>query len=183
MRTDQVPITKAARHSRIADVLSRRQVRSQGELAALLADSGVTVTQTTLSRDLDEIGAVKLRATDGSLVYAVPGEGGERIPRTRAVPPDAADVPDARLARLAEEFLVSAEHSANVVVLRVPPGGAHLLASAIDHADMRSIIGTVAGDDTVLVVCRDPNGGAEVAAYFLGLASRRALPERPRTHE
>lgn len=174
MRTDQVPATKAARQARIVELLTRRQVRSQAELVKLLADSGIAVTQATLSRDLEDLGAVKLRGPDGSLVYAVPGEGGERIPRTRMVDVGVYEVVDAKLARLAEELLVSAEHSANLVVLRVPPGGAHLLASAIDHADLPSVIGTVAGDDTVLLVCRDPNGGADVAESLLRLASRRS---------
>lgn len=81
---------------------------------------------------------------------------------------------DARLARVAEELLVSAEYSANLVVLRTPPGAAQFLASAIDHADLSWTIGTVAGDDTVLVVCRDPNGGADVVDALLRLANRRS---------
>lgn len=171
---DQAPTTKAARHARIAELLSRHRVRSQAELAALLEQAGTGVTQATLSRDLDELEAVKLRAADGSLVYALPGEGGERIPRAYASE-SGADAPSrARLARVAQDLLVSAEPSANVVVLRTPPGGAHLLASAIDHADMASVIGTVAGDDTVMLVCRDPNGGTEVAGSLLRLADGRS---------
>ncbi len=171
---DQAPTTKAARHARIAELLSRHRVRSQAELAALLEQAGREVTQATLSRDLDELEAVKLRAADGSLVYALPGEGGERIPRAYAAE-SGADAPSgARLARVAQDLLVSAEPSANVVVLRTPPGGAHLLASAIDHADMASVIGTVAGDDTVMLVCRDPNGGTEVAGSLLRLADERS---------
>ena len=165
-----VPMTKAARHARVEELLSRHQVRSQAELVGLLADAGVQVTQATLSRDLDELGAVKLRGSDGSLVYALPGQGGDRIPRTAAIG-DAQRTGGARLARVAEELLVSAEYSANLVVLRTPPGAAQFLASAIDHSDVASVIGTVAGDDTVLVICRDPNGGADVAAFLLGLAN------------
>lgn len=170
---DQVPTTKAARQSRIVELLSRHQVRSQAELASLLAKAGMEVTQATLSRDLEELEAVKLRGADGALVYAVPGEGGERIPRAYAVEPGVYELSETRLARVAEELLVSAEPSANIVVLRTPPGGAHLLASAIDHADPPSIIGTVAGDDTVMLVCRDPSGGPEVAECLLRLANRR----------
>lgn len=170
--TEQVPATKAARQSRIIELLRHHQVRSQGELVSLLARSDTEVTQATLSRDLDEIGAVKLRGADGGLVYAVPGEGGDRIPRFHQVAPGVFESSETRLARVAEELLVSAQPSANIVVLRTPPGGAHLLASAIDHADPPSIIGTVAGDDTVLLVCRDPDGGAEVAAFLLRLADR-----------
>lgn len=173
MKSDQIPVTKAARHSRIVDLLGRHQVRSQAELAALLGEAGMDVTQATLSRDLDELDAVKLRGADGALVYAVPGEGGERIPRAYQVAPGVYELSETRLARVAEDLLVSAEHSANVVVLRTPPGGAHLLASAIDHADPPSVIGTVAGDDTVILVCRDPDGGPEVADSLLQLANRR----------
>lgn len=163
----RVPATRAARHARIVGLLSRMPVRSQPELARLLEAEGMKVTQATLSRDLDEIGAVRLRDADGALVYVVPGEGGERI--GRAAPAENGDV---RLRRLAEELLTSAESSANLVVLRTPPGAAQFLASAIDHAALSTIIGTIAGDDTVLIICRDPNGGAAVAEHLLQLADR-----------
>ena len=168
------PGTKAARHARIVDLLTRNVVRSQGELARLLGDDGYQVTQATLSRDLDDLGAVKLRAADGSLIYAVPGEGGDRIGLARPVVPNAEEVFGGRLARFAEDLLVSADHSANLVVLRTPPGAAQFLASAIDHADWDTILGTVAGDDTILVIARDPDGGADLSASFLKLAARRA---------
>ncbi|GAA3031198.1 hypothetical protein GCM10017559_67760 [Streptosporangium longisporum] len=115
-----IPMTKVARQARIADLLQRQPIRSQPELAKLLLESGVEVTQATLSRDLDELGALKLRAEDGSLVYALPGEGGDRIRRARV---GTGESPAARLGRLAEELLVSAEASANLVIVRTPPGG------------------------------------------------------------
>ncbi len=164
------PMTKAARHARVIELLSRHPVHSQGELAKLLADAGVEVTQATLSRDLVEIGAVKLRAEDGSLIYAVPGEGGERI---RRVPTGAAETFDGRLTRLAAELLVSAEASANLVIVRTPPGAAQYLASAIDHAEWPSVLGTVAGDDSILVISRDPAGGRELAEALLRLPGGR----------
>ncbi|RAY17246.1 arginine repressor [Actinomadura craniellae] len=169
-------MTKAARQARVIELLSRYPVHSQGELARLLAEDGLEVTQATLSRDLVEIGAVRLRADDGSLIYAVPGEGGERIPRARTGVP--AESFSARLARIAQELLVSAEASANLVVVRTPPGAAQFLASAIDHAEWPSILGTVAGDDSVLVIARDPQGGEELAAALLRLTERRG-EERP----
>jgi transcriptional regulator of arginine metabolism len=165
------PLTKTARQSRIIELLGRNAVHSQSELAKLLADAGVDVTQATLSRDLVDIGAVKLRAEDGSLIYAVPGEGGERIRRART---GGAETFAGRLARLAQELLVSAEASANLVIVRTPPGAAQFLASAIDHADWPSVLGTVAGDDTVLVISRDPAGGHQLAASLLALTERRA---------
>ncbi len=157
------------------------------------------MTQATLSRDLDELGVVRLRAADGTLVYALPGEPGGPgsrpgsglgpgaqpdagpLPDTQRLRPNvaeaaaAADVPGppARLARFLSELLTSAEASANLVVLRTPAGAAQFLASVIDHAAWQSVLGTVAGDDTVLVIARDPAGGDALAAEFLRLAERR----------
>lgn len=168
-----VPLTKTARHARITDILTRNHVRSQSELARLLRDAGVHVTQATLSRDLDELGAVKLRTIDGDLVYVLPGEGGERLRRAGLDESGLDSVSNARLTRLAEELLVSAEASANLVVVRTPPGAAQFLASAIDHTDIPAILGTIAGDDTILVISRDPGGGHDLAAALLRLANRR----------
>lgn len=159
--------TKAARHRRIVEILRRAPVRSQSELAELLADSEVVVTQGTLSRDLVELGAVRVRHPDGALVYAVPGEGGDRTPRAGV----AQQVLDSRLSRLCEELLVSAVTSSQLVVLRTPPGAAQLLAAAIDQSVMSGVLGTIAGDDTVLVITDDPAGGRDVAARFLALAA------------
>ena len=160
------PNTKAARLARIADLLEHNAVPNQARLAELLEKDGVAVTQATLSRDLDEIGAVKVVSADGRSVYAVPGEGGDPSP-VAALGEDAAI---SRLARVAGEVLVSAEASANLVVLRTPPGAAQYLASVIDHSVLPTVIGTVAGDDTVLLVARHPDGGADVAAAMLSLA-------------
>jgi transcriptional regulator of arginine metabolism len=164
--TALVPSTKNARQRLIVDLLARHPVRSQGELADLLAAEGFTVTQATLSRDLVELDAVKVRGRGGALVYAVPAEGGDRTPR-----PAAGDTPAAgtRLARLLGDLLVSADASANLVVLRTPPGAAQFLASALDHAELGSVLGSIAGDDTVLVITRDPDGGRMVAERFLAL--------------
>ena len=238
------PATKAARQSRISAILAREQVHSQEQLAGLLTRyAGVHVTQATLSRDLDELGVVRLRAADGTLVYALPGDPGgpgsvpgtglpegpppgpgtasddpERIRVTSAPATDSASaagaggtsfangepavtaggsplaavpgtgpVPDpsvrlagaaaastmSRLVRYLKELLTSAEASANMVVLRTPAGAAQFLASAIDHAAWPAILGTVAGDDTVLVIARDPAGGEALAAEFRRLAERR----------
>ena len=155
---------KAARHSRIVDILSSRPVRSQAELAAALHAAGVTVTQATLSRDLDELGAVKLRTPDGGLpTYVVPEDGSPLMARSID------DAPPQRLARLVGELLISAEASGNLVVLRTPPGAAHFLASAIDRAGLPLLIGTIAGDDTILVIARDLDGGRQVADQLVNL--------------
>jgi len=204
MATPSAPATKAARQARIAAILAMEQVHSQEQLAVLLERyAGMHVAQATLSRDLDEIGVVRLRAADGSLVYALPGEPGgpgsragigldfpERTqpPLTPPAPPaaEAASEPappvtehpeppasSARLAKYLKELLTSTEASANLVVLRTPAGAAQFLASVIDHAAWPAVLGTVAGDDTVLVIARDPSGGDALAADFRRLAERR----------
>jgi len=172
--TAMIPATKAARQQLIIELLGRHPVRSQPELAALLADAGVAITQATLSRDLVELDAVKVRHPAGGLVYAVPAEGGDRSPRP-AVESVAAE---ARLARLCGELLTSAEASANLVVLRTPPGAAQFFASAIDHAELGAVLGTIAGDDTVMVIARDPRGGNALAQRFLTMTrSARHHPD------
>jgi transcriptional regulator of arginine metabolism len=201
------PVTKTARQARLAEILTREKVHSQEQLAALLRQyAGLNVAQATLSRDLDELGVVRLRAADGSLFYALPGEPGgpgsrpgagagpapvaapEGLGPVAAVAETAFAVEgagsQARLARFLSELLTSAEASANLVVLRTPAGAAQFLASVIDHAAWQSILGTVAGDDTVLVIARDPAGGDTLASEFLRLAERRisrgAPPAGPR---
>jgi len=177
--TPTVPMTKTARHARIAAILAREQVRSQEELADLLEQyASVHVTQATLSRDLDELGVVRLRTAGGALVYALPETpGGPGSRPGGAIGPAVQDKPepahDARLARYLGELMTSAEASANLVVLRTPAGAAQFLASVIDHAAMPPVLGTVAGDDTVLIITRDPAGGDAVAADFLRRSQRR----------
>jgi transcriptional regulator of arginine metabolism len=186
------PGTKTARHAQIAAILAQpgHPVRSQEELAERLAQRGVRVTQATLSRDLEELSAVRLRGADGGLVYALPGEAGgpgsmpgglaadtpEWAEAPASAPAGDAAEPSSRLARVAAELLVAAEASANLVVLRTPAGAAQFLASAIDHSAWPSILGRVAGDDTILVIARDPAGGADLAQALLRLADRRGHP-------
>ncbi|HEY5202312.1 MAG TPA: hypothetical protein VIJ31_15545, partial [Acidothermaceae bacterium] len=143
-RTD-APATKAARHARIIELLAWTPVHSQSELVDLLAAEGLVVTQATLSRDLDEIGALRLRSAGGGFVYVVPRDGDDAVSRPMSDRVQTASAAHARLIRMAGELLVSVRASGNIVVVRTPPGGAHLLAGAIDHADLATIIGTVAG--------------------------------------
>ncbi|MGS0687224.1 arginine repressor [Nakamurella sp. GG22] len=154
--------TKAARHGRITELIRDHPVRSQGELLTLLSDSGFSVTQATLSRDLEELGAVKLRGVDGgATVYRIPEDGGPR-PMVGGT---------SRLARLLGDLLLSYQASGNLAVLRTPPGAAQFLASAIDRASLADVIGTIAGDDTILVVARDGLTGADVGATLAGYAA------------
>ena len=163
-----IPATKAARQSLIVDLLRSSNVKSQAELVELLAQNGVNATASTVSRDLDELDAVRVRLADGALGYAVPAEGGDRTPRP-AVDSAAGQL---RLQRLLRELLVSAEFSANLVVLRTPPGAAQFLASAIDHVQMTEALGTIAGDDTVMIISRNPTGGEALAASLTDLARK-----------
>jgi len=164
---NSIPMTKGARQQRIVELLGRHHVRSQTELADLLAEAGVSVTQATLSRDLVELDAVKVRVSSGALVYAVPAEGGDRTPRVGVE----TVASEARLARLLAELLVSVDASANMALLRTPPGAAQFLASAFDRAEIGSILGTIAGDDTVLVISREATGGEALAKRLLAMAN------------
>src|ERR1700752_193905 len=135
--------TRAGRQARVVAILSSAPVRSQSELATMLADEGIDVTQATLSRDLEELGAVKLRGADGGVgVYVVPEDGS---------PARGFSGVTERMSRLLAELLVSTDASGNLAVLRTPPGAAHYMASAIDRSALPYVVGTVAGDDTILV--------------------------------
>ena len=161
--------SKSSRLQLIASLLEHQEVRSQAQLLDLLKDEGVAVTQATLSRDLVELGAGRVNTDDGGTRYQVSeamadfgtnGLGGSR------------------LARVVRDLLTSTDASGNIVVLRTPPGGAQYLASAIDHGGRTDIIGTVAGDDTVLLVTRDPAGARLVADQFAEMASRHSATTR-----
>ncbi len=158
------PPTKAARQRRIAELVNGRPVRSQAELAKLLAGDGMVVTQATLSRDLEELGAARIHV-NGGVAYAVALEGGPAA--------------EPALSRLLGDFVVDVDSSANLAVVRTPPGGAHLVASALDRAGWPEIVGTVAGDDTVLLVSRAARGGAALARRVLDLASTHQTKGSP----
>ncbi|ADD42738.1 arginine repressor [Stackebrandtia nassauensis] len=159
------PVTKAARHARIAAIIDANPVQSQTALAGMLADEGISVTQATLSRDLEELGAVKVRGTDAApATYAIFPEGDGPL-RSATRPPE-------RLLRRLRELLTGADHSGNLAVLRTPPGAAQFLASVIDRSGLADIVGTIAGDDTILVVARDGLSGAELAEQLLSWAGK-----------
>ena len=139
MSTPPAPQSKAARHERIVGLVRERSIRSQTELAELLAASGIQVTQATLSRDLEELRAIKVRAGDGGpAVYLLPEDG------SPVLRPAAEQAP-ARLMRLLRELLTGTDSSGNLVVLRTPPGAAQFLASALDRSGLHDIVGTIAG--------------------------------------
>ena len=144
-------LTKQQRQHRIAGLLEQYSVTSQGQLVELLTADGVVATQATVSRDLEEMGAIKVRASGGDSVYAIPD-----LPKEQRTPED-------HLRRVLGDWVVEVDHSHNLVVLRTPPGSAHVVASAIDRAGLPAILGTVAGDDTIMVVVAERTSGAKVA--------------------
>ena len=144
---------RARRQKLIAEFIRSHQVGSQEEVTARLAEHGFAVTQATVSRDLDQLGAIKVKRGGGSC-YALPDQlGGHDW---------AAD----RLSRLVVEWVQSADMAGHLVVLRTPPGSAHLVAFAIDQARLPEVAGTVAGDDTIFVAVRDPQAAARLADWF-----------------
>ncbi|WP_216206671.1 arginine repressor [Amycolatopsis aidingensis] len=157
-------MSRASRQARITELVSTMAIRSQTELARLLAAEGIEVTQATLSRDLDELGAVKLRGADsGAPVYVIPEDGS---------PVRGVQGGTSRLSRLLAELLVSADYSGNLTVLRTPPGAAQFMASAIDRAALAEVVGSIAGDDTIAVIAREPLTGKDLADRFVALARR-----------
>jgi transcriptional regulator of arginine metabolism len=149
---------KPQRQHRIARLLEEQPVSSQSQLVELLAADGVVATQATVSRDLEDLGAVKVRIPGGTMAYAIP----EHAKQT--------GTSDDHLRRVMGEFVIDVGHSGNLVILRTPPGSAHVIGSALDRSGLMSVLGTVAGDDTVLVVVPEHSSGAAVAAELAGLA-------------
>jgi transcriptional regulator of arginine metabolism len=149
---------KPQRQHRITRLLEEQAISSQAQVVEMLAADGVIATQATVSRDLEELGAVKVRIPGGSMAYAIPEHAKERA------------APDDHLRRVMGEFVVEVAYSANLVVLRTPPGSAHVVASALDRSGLPDVLGTVAGDDTIILVCSEAVGGASVAAGLATLA-------------
>ncbi len=158
MSRSEVP--KARRQARIAELLAQHVVSSQGELQRLLAADGWDITQSTVSRDLVELRAVRVRGAGGALAYAIPDDQAFEHPEA-----------EARLGRVCQELVLRAEGSGNLVVVRTPAGAAQYVASALDRVAWPEVLGCVAGDDTVLVVTRAPGGGEVLAERLLGLGT------------
>ncbi|UNX56026.1 arginine repressor [Georgenia sp. TF02-10] len=167
--TGGVAATRAGRHAVIEQILTAGPVRSQTELRAALAARGIRTTQATLSRDLEELGATKVRGPGGQ-VYALPGEGAGGVARAAEAEEDTQIA--ARLQRWCAEVLLTADTAFHQVVLRTPPGAAQLLASAIDHSVLPHVLGCIAGDDTVLVITRSTEAAESLARRLLALAGR-----------
>lgn len=150
--------TKLARQAAIARIIGGRAVSSQPQLVELLHLEGIEATQATVSRDLKDMGAVIVRVPGGETVYALPELEPQRV------------VPHEQLRRVMGEWVAEVRVSANLVVVRTPPGCAHVVASALDRSGLPGVLGTVAGDDTMLVIADEKMGGAELANRLRQLA-------------
>jgi transcriptional regulator of arginine metabolism len=149
---------KPQRQHLVAKLIEQNVVHNQAQLVDLLADEGVVATQATVSRDLDDLGAIKVRVPGGETAYALPALPSEQF------------VPEDHLRRVLGDWVVEVGHSGNLIVLRTPPGSAHVVGSALDRVGLGEILGTVAGDDTVLVVVVDDVATDEVAKRLADLA-------------
>jgi transcriptional regulator of arginine metabolism len=143
----------AARRRAIRRIITHQQVGSQSELVDRLRESGHDVTQATVSRDLKELGAFKARSDGGGTVYALPSSGESHGPSG----------PQQALQRALIEFAETIVPAANLIVIKTPPGAAQVVAGAVDGASVVGVLGTVAGDDTVLVVIDEHTGARPVA--------------------
>ena len=148
---------KPQRQHVIAKLLAHQAVSGQEQLVDLIAAEGVVSTQATVSRDLADLGAIRVRAGDGEPIYAIP-----ELPKEQRAPED-------HLRRVFGEWVVEVSHAGNLVVLRTPPGSAHVVGSALDRADLPDVLGTVAGDDTLIAVARE-DAGAITAHHLRDLA-------------
>ena len=151
-------MSKVQRQQAIARIIEHQQVSSQPQLVELLSEAGIAATQATVSRDLDDLGAVKVRVPGGQTVYAVPEFAPERV------------APLDQLRRVMGEWVAEVNHSGNLVIVRTPPGCAHVVASALDRSGIDGLLGTVAGDDTMMCVATEVVGGVQLAATLRELA-------------
>jgi transcriptional regulator of arginine metabolism len=150
--------SKVQRQQAIARLVARHAVTNQPQLVDLLAADGIPATQATVSRDLEDLGAVKVRVPGGDTVYAI-----HEFEPARLAPGD-------QLRRVLGEWVAEVRHSGNLVVLRTPPGCAHVVASALDRSAMEGLLGTVAGDDTLLCIAEESLGGPALAVTLREMA-------------
>ena len=160
----QRPASRAARLSAIEQALSAHVVTSQSQLAQLLEDEGIAVTQATLSRDLDEMHAFKKRLADGTMAYAVQVDSDEQRPLDARA--------EQQMSRAVSGLITSVATARNLIVVHTPSGAAQYVASVIDKQPVDGVLGTIAGDDTVMVICADDPTATARASWLLTLASK-----------
>lgn len=162
----QRPATRAARLSAIEQALLTCIVTSQSQLSQILADQGIEVTQATLSRDLDEIHATKTRLADGIVAYAL----GRQPEESASANPDAKT--EQQMNRVLSGLVTSVAAARNLVVVHTPSGAAQYVASVIDKQPIDGVLGTIAGDDTVMVICADDDYAKQRAQWLLDVVSK-----------
>lgn len=150
--------SKVQRQQAIARLIGKHAVTNQPQLVELLSADGISATQATVSRDLEDLGAVKVRVPGGDTVYAIPEYEPARI------------APEDQLRRVMGEWVAEVRCSGDLVVLRTPPGCAHVVASALDRSGIGGLLGTVAGDDTLLCVAEESVGGKALTTQLRDLA-------------
>ncbi len=149
----------SARRAKAISLIKSGVIHSQSDLVTLLKKSGYAVTQATASRDLEEIGAVRARARNGESIYQISGSTDDALARVSPMP---------------AKLILSVDHSANLAVIHTPPGAAQFLASSLDHANLTGVIGTIAGDDTIILVSKKATGGAQLAKELLAYSKSTA---------
>lgn len=164
-------MARPARLARLRELLAQECHTSQQELGAALASDDIQVSQSTLSKDLVAVGAIRRRITDGALVYALGNDG------------DVAGIALEKLARLAAELVLSIQSTGNQVVLRTPPGAAQFFAASLDTARLQGVMGTLAGDDTVLVITHDEDRAVQVIGAISDMARTGKPHTQPHTQE
>jgi len=152
--------SKVQRQQAITRIVAQADIANQSQLIELLAGEGIAATQATVSRDLEDLGAVKVRAPGGATVYAVPELAPDRL------------APIDQLRRVMGEWVADISWSGNLVVVRTPPGCAHVVGSALDRSGLVGLLCTVAGDDTLLCVAAEDTTGPELARSLAELAGR-----------
>lgn len=148
----------SARRAKAISLIQSGAIHSQSDLVSALKKSGYRVTQATASRDLEEIGAVRGRSKDGDSVYQIRESSDDALTRINPVP---------------AKLILSVDHSANLAVIHTPPGAAQFVASSLDHANLTGVIGTIAGDDTIILVSKKATGGAQLAKELLAYAATK----------
>lgn len=161
----QRPASRAARLSAVEDALLKYVITSQSQLSQILADEDIEVTQATLSRDLDELGAVKTRLADGTVAYAINRHQRESTPHAGAKA-------EQQMSRILSGLVTSVASANNLIVVHTPSGAAQYVASVIDRQPLDGVLGTIAGDDTVMVICADEQTASSRSQWLLDIASK-----------
>lgn len=156
MDADPSTVSKPRRQRMLADLIRSRATASQEDLVERLAAGGLKVTQATVSRDLADLRAVKVRR-GGAMTYALPGDV------------DTVEPPETRLRKVFADWVESLEAAGALIVIRTRPGSAHVVGAALDKAARPNIAGCIAGDDTVMVVVRDGFAAPGLLAWLEGL--------------